>query len=273
MRPVKVIAITGGKGGVGKTNLSINLGVALAEMGRRTLLMDADLGLANVDVLLGLKPVHTLADLLAGRAQLGGVIMRGPGGLKIVPAASGLAHMAQLSTAEHAGLVRSFSDFEEQVDVFLIDTAAGISDTVLSFVRAAQEVVVVVCDEPSSIADAYGLIKIIANDHGVNHIRVVANMTRRASEGEQLFNKLNGVCDRFLDVTLQYLGAIPFDEQVRKAVQARRPLVQMAPTSRAATALRQLAEKVDRMPAPAGAAGHVQFFFERLLESPAAASF
>lgn len=272
-RPVKVIAVTGGKGGVGKTNISVNLGVALAEMGRRTLLLDADLGLANVDVLLGLKPVATLADVLAGKAELSDIILTAPGGLKIVPAASGIQRMAQLSSAEHAGLVRAFGALDDQLDIFLIDTAAGISDTVVSFLTAAQEIVVVVCDEPSSITDAYALIKLLATQHGCQRVRIVANMTRRADEGANLFNKINGVCEKFLDVTLQFMGAIPFDENVRKAVQARRPLLQVAPNCKASIAIRQLALKVDNWPAPSRARGHLEFFFERLLDLPRAVSF
>ncbi len=266
-RPVKVIAVTGGKGGVGKTNLSVNLGVALAEMQRRVVLMDADLGLANVDVLLGLQAKYNLADVLSGEKRLKDILLTGPAGMKIVPAASGIAHMTQLSRPEHAALIHSFSELSDQVDVFIVDTAAGISDTVVSFVRAAQEVVVVVCDEPSSITDAYALIKLLSTEHGVFRFRVIANMTRTSQEGLNLFNKLNGVCERFLDASLQYLGSVPFDENVRKSVQKRKALLEVAPTCKAAVAIRQLAQKVDAWPTPHSARGHLEFFLERLLNT------
>lgn len=272
-RPVKVIAVTGGKGGVGKTNLSVNLSVALAQMQRRVVLMDADLGLANVDLLLGLQAKYTLADVLSGERQLREILLTGPFGMKVVPAASGIQQMTQLTQREHAALIHSFSELSDQLDVFIVDTAAGISDTVVSFVRAAQEVVVVVCDEPSSITDAYALIKLLSTEHGVSRFRVVANMTRTAQEGINLFNKLNGVCERFLDVTLQFLGAVPFDENVRKAVQKRKALLEVAPTCKAAQAIAQLAQKVDAWPTPHSARGHLEFFLERLLTTQSAVGY
>lgn len=266
-RPVKVIAVTGGKGGVGKTSLSVNLGVALAEMQRRVILMDADLGLANVDVLLGLQARFTLADVLSGERQIHDILLPGPGGMKVVPASSGVGQMAHLSAQEHAAIVHSFSDLSGQLDALIVDTAAGISDTVVSFVRAAQEVIVVVCDEPSSITDAYALIKLLNTEHGAFRFRVIANMTRSTTEGVNLFNKLNGVCERFLDVSLQYLGAIPFDENVRKAVQKRKALLEVYPRCKAALAIRSLAKKVDEWPASPTARGHLEFFFENLVQS------
>ncbi|ACE84388.1 flagellar number regulator FleN [Cellvibrio japonicus Ueda107] len=265
MRPVQVIAVSGGKGGVGKSNISVNLSIALAEMRRRVVLLDADLGLANVDVLLGIKATHTLADVLAGTHSLSEVLVTGPGGVKIVPASSGVQRMAELSAAEHAGLINAFNELSDQVDVLVIDTAAGISDTVISFVRAANEVVIVVCDEPSSITDAYALIKLLNKEYGMMRFRVVANMTRTAAEGQNMFNKLNSVCERFLDVTLQFVGQVPFDENVRKAVQKQKALLEFAPASKAAVAIRNLAQVVDRWPLPSSPTGRLEFFVERLL--------
>lgn len=265
--PIKVIAVTGGKGGVGKTNLSVNLSIAIAEMRRRVVLMDADLGLANVDVLLGLQTKHTIADVLDGSHSLTEVMLNGPGGIRVVPASSGIQQMAELSAQEHAGLIHAFSELSDQLDVLVVDTAAGISDTVVSFVRAAQEVIVVVCDEPSSITDAYALIKLLNVEHGVFRFRVIANMTRSTQEGINLFTKLNTVCDKFLDASLQYIGNVPFDENVRKAVQKRQPLLQFAPRSKAAIAIKSIAQKVDEWPVQSAPRGHLEFFIERLLQS------
>lgn len=265
--PIKVIAVTGGKGGVGKTNLSVNLSVALADMRRRVVLMDADLGLANVDVLLGVQAQYTLADVLDGSKNLRDILVNGPSGIKLVPASSGIQQMAALSPQEHAGLIHAFSELSDQMDVLVVDTAAGISDTVVSFVRAAQEVMVVVCDEPSSITDAYALIKLLNAEHGVYRFRVVANMTRTAQEGLSLFNKLNTVCERFMDASLQYMGHIPFDENVRKAIQKRRPVLQFAPRCKASSALKVLAQKVDEWPVQTSPRGHLEFFIERLLQT------
>lgn len=266
-RPVKVIAVTGGKGGVGKTNLSVNLSVALSQLQRRVVLMDADLGLANVDVLLGLQARYNLADVLSGERTMRDILLTGPSGMKIVPASSGVQQMSKLSHQEHAAIIHSFSELSEDMDMLIVDTAAGISDTVISFVRASQEVVVVVCDEPSSITDAYALIKLLNTEHDVFRFRVVANMTRSTNEGINLFNKLNGVCDRFLDASLQYLGHVPFDENVRKAVQKRKALLEFAPNCKASQAVRALAQKIDEWPTSHAARGHLEFFIERLLSS------
>ena len=264
--PVQVVAVTGGKGGVGKTNVSINLSVCLAGMGRRVALLDADLGLANIDVLLGLRPKKNLENVLAGECSLTDIMLTGPGGIQLIPASSGTQRMTMLGTMEHAGLIHAFSEISDQIDVLVIDTAAGISDAVVSFVRAAQEILVVVCDEPSSITDAYALIKLLNKEYGVERFRVVANMTRTTQEGRNLFNKLTQVTDRFLDVTLQYVGNIPFDEAVRKAVQRQRPVVEVSPRSKAALAFKQLAEKVDMWPLPSTPRGHLEFFVERLVQ-------
>lgn len=266
-RPVRTIAITGGKGGVGKTSISVNLGVALAKMGERVCLLDADMGLANVDVLLGLKAPYNLAHVLDGTHSLKEVMVEGPGGLKIIPGASGVRRMASLSSAENAGLIHAFSELSEEVDVLLIDTAAGISDSVLSFCRAAMETLVVVCDEPASITDAYALIKVLNRDYGVNRARIVANMAQSPSHGAALFDKIAKVCERFLDIQLEYAGAVPFDPNLRAAIQQQTAVVLSQPFSPAGKALAGLARTSLRWPMPAGPSGYLQFFVERLVQT------
>jgi flagellar biosynthesis protein FlhG len=268
--PVQVIAVTGGKGGVGKTNVAVNLGVAMAMAGRKTMLLDADLGLANVDVLLGLQPSFNLAHLLDGQCDLDELVIAAPHGLKVVPATSGTRHMAALSNAEHAGLIQAFSEYGEPVDVLLVDTAAGISDSVLTFSRAAQEVIVVVCDEPASITDAYALIKIMSRDYGISRFRVLANMVSEPGEGRELYRKVTRVTDRFLDVNLHYMGAVPADECVRKAVRRQCAVVDAYPGSPAGNAFKELARAADSWGVPAGAGGHLAFFVERLFTPPVA---
>jgi len=264
--PVRVMAVTGGKGGVGKTNISVNLAVAFAEMGKRTLLMDADLGLANVDVLLGLSPKFTLADLVAGRCSLEDVLLAGPDGLQIVPASSGFRHMAELLPAEHVGLVNVFSELQSELDIMVVDTAAGITDSVLTFCQAAQDAVVVVCDEPASITDAYALIKVLSRERGVDRVHVVANMVRDANEGRKLYEKLARVCERFLgDVALHYLGAVPQDDWLRRAVQRQQAVVKAYPGSPSARAIYEIARLAARWKPPTGARGNVEFFVERMI--------
>jgi len=265
LNPVQVLAVTGGKGGVGKTNVSVNLGVALCKLGRRVTLLDADLGLANVDVMLGLKPRRNLKDVLAGDASLSEVIVPGPKGLRVVPAASGIPEMVQLSAHEHAGLVAAFSEIAHQMDVLIVDTAAGISGEVMNFLTAAQEVIVVVCNEPTSLTDAYALIKILQQDYGVQRVRVLANMVRTQEEGRSLFAKLETVTERFLDIMLQYAGAIPFDDHVRRAVQRQRSVVDVYPVAPASQSFTTLARSVDSWPLSSGPRGHLEFFVEQLV--------
>ena len=264
-KPIQVVAITGGKGGVGKTNVSVNLGLALTQLGRRVTLLDADLGLANVDVLLGLKPRHTLKDVLDASCSMRDVVVNGPLGLKVVPAASGLQEMVKLGPREHAGLISAFSEIAHNMDVLLIDTAAGISDEVVNFLCAAQEVVVVVCNEPTSVTDAYALIKILNQQYGITKVRVVSNMVRDAQDGDAVYNKLQNVTDRFLDIALLYAGWVPLDDQLRKAVQKQKAVLELYPNSKSADSFRQIAQEVDRWPIPTIPTGHLEFFVERLV--------
>nr|WP_281254016.1 MinD/ParA family protein [Solemya velesiana gill symbiont] len=264
--PVRVIAVTGGKGGVGKTNISVNLAVAWAELGRKVMVLDADLGLANIDVVLGLHSEFDLSHVLRGERTLDEVVLEGPSGIQVVPASSGVQEMAELSEAEHAGLIRAFSDLGSDLDVLIVDTAAGISDTVISFSRAAQEILVVVCDEPASITDAYAMIKLLNREYGIDRFRILSNMARSAQEGKELYSKICRVTDRYLDVMLTYAGSIPYDEQLRKAVKAQKPVVQAFPRSRIAQTFNNLAKKADNWPVPEGVGGHLQFFIERLIQ-------
>ena len=265
-KPVRAIAVTGGKGGVGKTNVSVNLAVAAADIGHKVMLLDADLGLANVDVVLGLHAKRDLSHVMRGECELSETLLDGPSGIRVIPGASGVQSLAELSSAEHTGLIRAFSEIAHDTDLLIVDTAAGISETVLSFSRAAHEVVVVVCDEPASITDAYAIIKILNRDYGHQRFRILANMVRSAQEGRELYNKMCRVTDRYLDVMLSFMGAIPYDDNLRKAVRSQRPVVQAYPRSRSAQSFRNLAKKIETWPQPKGANGQVQFFVERLIQ-------
>lgn len=266
-RPVKVIAVTGGKGGIGKTNVSVNLAITLARQNRNVMLMDADFGLANVDVLLGLDSRQNMSHVIAGECSLEEIIVDGPSGLKIIPSASGNNSMLNLSTVEHGGLIRAFSELTHDVDILLVDTAAGISEGVVTYIRAAHEVIVVVCDEPASLTDAYALIKVMNRYHGVYRFHVLANMTSNVHEGRNLFGKLSKVAQRFLDVSLTYAGAIPQDEYLRKAVQRQQAVVDAFPRSSSAIAFGKLGNKVNEWPMPESATGQIEFFIERLIQS------
>ena len=263
---IKVIAVSGGKGGVGKTNISLNTAISLAKLGKRVLVLDADLGLANVGVMLGLRVQRNLSHVLSGECELDDIIIQGPAGINIIPATSGTQSMVDLTPAEHAGLIRAFSDMQTKFDILIVDTAAGISDMVLSFCRASQDVLLVVCDEPTSITDCYALMKLLSRDHGLFKFKVVANMVRSAKEGQQLYAKLSKVTDRFLDVTLELVAVIPFDENIRKSVRKQQAIVEAFPDSPAAVSLKSLAQNIISWPVPQQASGHLEFFIEQLLE-------
>jgi flagellar biosynthesis protein FlhG len=268
-RFIKVIAVTGGKGGVGKTNVTLNTAISMAQQGKRVMVLDADLGLANVDVLLGLRVVKNLSHVLSGECTLDEVLVEGPHGIKIAPATSGSQSMTELTPTEHAGLIRAFSELRSQIDVLIVDTAAGISDMVLSFSRASQDILVVVCDEPTSLTDAYALIKILNKEHGVFRFKIVANMVRNMREGQELFNKLTKVTDRFLDVALELVATVPFDENIRKSVRKQKAIVEAYPTSPAAIAIKKLAQQAAGWSVPSQPGGHLEFFLEQLVAKKA----
>jgi flagellar biosynthesis protein FlhG len=266
---VLTVAVTGGKGGVGKTSVSVNLATACAAAGKRVLLLDGDLGLANVDVFLGLSPRYTLAHVLNGEHTLDEIIVSTPQGFQIVPAASGVTTMANLGVAEHLGLVRAFSTLGSNLDMLIVDTAAGLSHSVMQFSQATQHVLVVICDEPASITDAYALVKVLSRNHGVRRFRVLANMTRSPGEGGALFEKFERVTARFLDVVLEYVGEIPDDSYMRRAIREQRPVAECYPSSPSGRAFKNLARKADTWPVPTGPRGNLEFFVERLVQRPA----
>ncbi|PCJ26674.1 MAG: cobyrinic acid a,c-diamide synthase [SAR86 cluster bacterium] len=261
---VKVIAVSGGKGGVGKTNVSVNLAVELAKSGKSVMLFDADLGMANVDIMLGLKPKFDLQHVITGECTLEEVIIKGPHGIDIIPASSGIGRMANLSVEEQGNLIRAFGELNNKVDILIVDTAAGISSTVVSFAKAAQEVVVVVCDEPASITDAYALIKVLNTEHGVNSFQVLTNMVKNAQHGKTVYARLLNVADTYLNVSLGYLGSIPMDEKLRDAVRKQSAVVDIFPASSSSIAFQQLAQRVNKLPMLKTTTGYLEFFIERI---------
>ena len=266
-KPVKVIAVCSGKGGVGKTNVAANIAVALGKSGRNTCLLDADLSLANVDVLLGLQPRFNLSHVVNGEADLKHTVLDGPGDIRIVPASSGNFSMTDLPPAAQAGIIQAFGDLGNQPDILVVDTAAGIAPEVARFVRAAQHAVVVICDEPASLTDAYALIKVFSQNYGISHFSVLTNQSRRQHDGRKLFRKLVKVADNFLDVVLRHIGDIPHDDYLVKAVQEQRAVVDAYPNSKAGLAFREVARAIDSLAPARGAHGGIQFFFERLLSA------
>ena len=236
-RPVRVMAVGSGKGGVGKSNVVINLALAFDRMGLRVLVMDADLGLANIDILLGLTPKYNLSHVLNGQKKLDEVLVNGPGGVKILPASSGVQELTRLTDEQKLLFLELLDNLETDIDVLLIDTSAGISDTVLYFNLAAHERIIVITPEPTSLTDAYALIKVLYSRHGERHFRVLVNSAANESMGKAIFAKISKVADHFLDgLSLDYLGTIPHDISVPKAVMQQRPCLEAFPEAPASQA-------------------------------------
>jgi len=220
--------------------------------------------MANIDVLLGLQPTRHLGHMLEGECRIEDLILQAPHGLKVIPATSGARRMAQLPNIEHAAVIRAFDEYPTAPEYLIVDTAAGISDSVSMFAAASDEVVVVVCDEPASLTDAYALIKVMSREFGVNRFRIVANMVRHAQEGRQLFEKLSRVTNRFLDVSLDFMGMVPHDEYLRQAIRRQSAVVDVWPSSRSAVGFKNLARSVDTWGEPEPRAqGRIGFFAER----------
>jgi flagellar biosynthesis protein FlhG len=241
----RTIAITSGKGGVGKTTVAVNLAVQLAQLGRRVVLLDADLGTANADVLCNLHPEATLAHVVAGRRSLDEVMVEAPGGFRLIPGASGLAQMAALGPHQRERLLAEMSALESQADVVLIDTGAGVSPNVLSFLIAAQEVLVVTNGEPTAITDAYALIKTLIRQRPDALVRLLTNMADDRQQGEAVATRISHVCRQFLSHETGFAGHVPWDGQVSASIQQRQPLSVLGGRSPAAGCFRALAQSLD----------------------------
>jgi len=264
-KPVSVLAICSGKGGVGKTNIATNIAVAMGARQRNVCLLDADVSLANVDVLLGLQPRFNLSHVIRGEVDLNSTVLSGPNEIQIVPASSGSFCMTDLPAVSQAAIVQSFSELKNQPDVMIVDTAAGISPQVARFVQAAQHAVVVVCDEPASLTDAYALIKVFSKHYGISRFQIITNQSATLSAGQALFSKLSRVTDSYLDVVLQHLGDVPRDDYLVKAVQEQRAVADAYPKSPAGNAFFRIAKRIADLPVSREASGGIEFFFERLL--------
>jgi flagellar biosynthesis protein FlhG len=269
-KPVQVVAVTAGKGGVGKTNISVNLAIALSKQDKNVLLLDADLALANIDILLGIHPRKNLLDVLEQRCSLEDIIIDGPCNVKVIPSSTGTEMMANLNAQEHAGIIQAFSDLTIPIDTLIIDTAAGISETVMNFTQTAHKVLVVVCDEPTSITDAYALIKVMSHEYGIHNFEIVTNMVRNKIEGMELFHKLVRVSDRFLDVHLEHLGSVSYDDYLKKAVKHQRAVVDEYPSAKSASEFRAVAKKMLSWEVSGEMTGNMGFFMERLAKQNAA---
>ena len=240
----RVLAVTSGKGGVGKTNIVANLAFGLCELGKKVVVLDADFGLANIDVLLGLTPRFHLGHVLFGNKTLTEIMVQGPKGIRIIPASSGLQRLAELTAEQRNHLVESFADLEQDVDFFVIDTAAGISRNVIHFLFSSQAVFVVSAPEPTAIVDAYAVIKIILAEDPAKDVRVLINSVEHEEEAREVFCQINSVVKRFLNRDVVYLGHVERDPHVPQAVRNQVLVMQRYPEAPASLCLRDLARRV-----------------------------
>ncbi|MDA3904173.1 MAG: MinD/ParA family protein [Desulfuromusa sp.] len=265
MPTTRVLSITSGKGGVGKTAVVSNVAVSLAKQGEKVLVIDADLGLANIDVVLGISPDYNLNHFFNGERTLEEVMVEGPYGLKILPAGSGVQQYTHLDSQLKMRLIDSLDALEEHFDVVLIDTEAGISDNVTYFNVAAQDILVVTTPEPTAITDAYALMKLLSTQYHQKRFLLAVNSVRSADEGLDVFEKLTMVSGRYLDIFLDYLGCIPFDRKMHESVRQQQVMVDLYPDNKVAKAFNVLAENLLDVSVDNQAQGTLQFFWKQFL--------
>lgn len=238
----RVLTVASGKGGVGKTNLVVNLGIALARRGLKVGILDADLGLANIDIVLGVVPPFNLVHVLRGEKSISDIMVRGPEGVQVFAGGSGVYELANVAQWHLDRFVAGLRELDGAMDFCLIDTGAGIGRQVMSFVDAAQEAVVVTTPEPTAVTDAYGLVKMLSLHNQEAVVRIVANMVENEAEGKAVFERLRMVSRRFLGLELEYLGSVERDSAVTRAVRDQRPFIVGSPQSRAAQSIQRLAD-------------------------------
>ncbi|GAB7024061.1 MinD/ParA family protein [Salidesulfovibrio brasiliensis] len=261
-----VLSVTSGKGGVGKTNISTNLAYTLAKSGKKVMLLDADLGLANVDVILGLAPEYNMFHLFHENMTLDKILMETPYGFRILPASSGVSDMVSLSRGQKLDLLDAMDTLDDDLDYLIVDTGAGINDNVLYFNLAVQERLLVLTPEPTSLTDAYALIKVLKLHHGVERFRVLVNMVKDKRAAKEAYVKLLNACDHFLDgISLDLVGFIPYDPNVRKGVISQVPFCHATPRSPASQAIVQAAGSIENWKAEPNTDGNIKFFWKKLL--------
>lgn len=264
-RPKQVIAVTGAKGGVGKTFIAVNLGVSLATLGQKVCLLDADFGLANIDIMLGLQPTYSITDVIHNRIAIDKMLCNGPAGVQVISGGSSKHPYTALQNKELLGFVDYISSSLLNIDTLIVDTAAGMADAVTQLACASQEIVIVISTEPTSLADAYALIKYLVLNRKITRFRVVVNMAQNIFDAKKAFDKLSFVTNKHLQVVLHFWGVIPYDNLVGKSICSRRSVVEAYPGAKATKALKKLACKINELRTPFVDRGYTQFYAENFL--------
>jgi flagellar biosynthesis protein FlhG len=262
----RVIAVTSGKGGVGKTNIVGNLALAFARMGKRVMILDADLGLANIDILFRINPQYNLGHVITGEKALADILADGPEGIRIIPAGSGFADFTHLTEGQKLNLLSEFESLDESIDILLIDTGAGISSNVLYFNLAADECIVVATDEPTSITDAYALIKVMATQYRTSYFKVLINMVENEMQAKLVYLTLSKSVERFIsNVVLEFIGFLPSDQLLKQALLNRRTVMEMYPQAASSASFASLAAALQNTPVRMNSEGNIKFFLKRFI--------
>ncbi|MCC6276704.1 MAG: MinD/ParA family protein [Oligoflexia bacterium] len=264
-RQTRTISITSGKGGVGKTTLVCNLALHLSRMGQNVLILDGDIGMANVDIMFGVRPRFTMKDLLINQRRIEEVLVQVEPRIWVLPGGSGFNDLQNMSESEKRVLLDQLRGLKQTFDVMLIDTAPGIDNNVMYFNTSAQEIHVIVTPDPASFADAYALIKVLHTYHRAKRFSIIANQVRDEAEGLQVFQKLSDVCQKFLYVSLDYIGAVPTDLSVRRATRSQQLVLKATPEAPASHSIKKIAEKITTTQNTGQMKGGIQFFWEQLI--------
>lgn len=262
----RIIAVTSGKGGVGKTNIVANLGYALGRLNKKVLILDADLGLGNLDVLLGLAPKYNLSHVIKGTKNIQEIIINYHGKMKILPASSGIQEISQLTKKQKSRILSELDSLIDTVDIMLIDTAAGISSNVMYFNASAHEIMVVVSPEPTSITDAYALMKILSLKYSEKHFKLLVNMAKNDAEANEVARQLRLVANRFLDISIEYIGCILYDKNVTKSVRHQKIIAEIFPDSTVNKYFDLLAKNICRSPVADLSADGSNVFWKHLFK-------
>jgi flagellar biosynthesis protein FlhG len=261
-----VVAVTSGKGGVGKTNIVGNLAIAYQRMKKKTLIFDADLGLANIDIIYGINPKHTIAEVISGEKELSRIIVKGPEDVAVIPASSGVHELSHLSEGHKINLLNEFDILNSKYDILLIDTGAGISSNVTYFNLAAQERIVVVTPEPTSITDAYALMKVMYKKHGVKNFYLLMNMVKDEREAKSVYKNLSNVVEKFMgSISIDYAGYIPYDKHLQESVSTREPVICRFPKAPSSRSFKELAEHLLSHTNERSSDGSIKFFWKRII--------
>lgn len=263
-KTIKTITVTSGKGGVGKTNVTANLAIALSKLGKKVMILDADLGLSNIDVLFDIAPKYNIQHVLSGEKKLADVIVDGPHGVKILPASSGVQELTELDEFQRLKLMNEFDSYDTDIDILLIDTGAGISANVAFFCIASQEIIVVTSPEPTALTDAYALIKVLFTRYQEKDFKILVNSAKNSEDALEVFRRLSLVAGNFLNISLDYMGYIPFDASIQKAVISQKAFVDVYPKCSASMRLLELAAKLNEND-NGKIKGSLQLFFGNLL--------